>query len=185
MTLWLVPARSSQALPEEDAMSSVRTQTARWPLIVTFSFILAALPASPVWAQFLGYGYGYPSYGFGYGYGWPGYGGAYDYGYPGLGYGYGLGYGGYPAFGGAYSFGAPGPSYVTPYAPLGIYNGGPGPGVYNPLFGVGLSPLGVNSALAERYTLGRGVARSQNVYGTVPPATVAPAPATAPSPAGR
>jgi hypothetical protein len=166
-------------------MSWLGTQTARWSRIAAFTFILAALPALPVRAQFLGYGYGYPAYGAGYGYGSLGYGGAYGYGGPGLGYGYGFGDGGYPAFGGAYSFGAPGPSFVTPYAPLGIYYGGPGPGVYNPLFGVGLSPLGVNSALAERYMLGRGVTRYQNGYGTVPPAIMAPVPATAPSPAGR
>jgi hypothetical protein len=99
----------------------------------------------------LGYGFGYPALGYGgygYGYGYPGLGyGGYGYGYPGLGYGfggYGFGYGGY-AYGAGYGG-------LTPYT-----SGFTAPGTYNPLFGLGLTPLGVQSALAERYVLGRGL----------------------------
>lgn len=77
--------------------------------------------------------YGSP-YGFGYGYPGAGFGhGAmgYGYGYPGLGYGMGYGYG-VPAFGYAYA---------------------------NPLFGVGLTTLAVQSFNIEANVLGRRPAR--------------------------
>jgi hypothetical protein len=159
--------------------SWLRLHAARWSRIAVVAVILVALPAMPARAQFFGAGYGYPAYG--YGYGWPGYGGTYGYGYPGLAYGYGFGYGGYPAFGGGYYAGGVGTSIVAPYAPFGIYYGGPGPGVYNPLFGVGLSPLGVDSALTERYMLGRRLTQYQRGYGTAPPAGTMPGTTTAPA----
>jgi hypothetical protein len=76
-----------------------------------------------------GYGYGYPWYGYGY----PGYG--FGYGYAGLGAGYYGGYG-YPGFG---------------YGYAGVYSRG----LVNPLFGTGLTPLGVQSYLFETQGLGR------------------------------
>jgi hypothetical protein len=106
---------------------------------------------------FPGYGYGYagpfgygmPGYGYGmgYGFGMPGYGMGYGYGMPGYGYGYGMeGYGfpgtgiyyGYPAFAG---FGYGGIA-TSPYL--------------NPLFGLGLTPLGIHSYFTEMNLLGRG-----------------------------
>jgi hypothetical protein len=100
-----------------------------------------------------GIGYGGLGYG-GIGYGGIGYGGL---GYGGIGYG-GIGYGGvgygYPGYG--YGYGYPGYGYAG-YG-YGGYGGYPliPPGIFNPLFGLGLSPLGVQSALTERYVLGRG-----------------------------
>jgi hypothetical protein len=106
-------------------------------------------------------GLGYPGMGFG-GVGYPGmgYGGL---GYPGIGFG-GLGFGnggfGFGGFGAA-GFGAatgfpttPGAGFqgFNPYGYGGVYANYP-----NPMFGLGLTPLGVNSALTERYLLGRGV----------------------------
>lgn len=133
----------------------------RWVLPFALALVLGALPATRARAQMYGFGYGaygvaspyggfnygypavafglpYPRVGFGYGYGGYGYSypiAGYSYAYPGLGYsGLGYGYGAYPYV----------PSYATSGAPY-----------VNPLFGVGLSPLGVNSALSERYMLGR------------------------------
>jgi len=73
--------------------------------------------------------------------------GGYGSGYPGLGFGYGYGY---PAYG-------PAPAYAAYpyYGPPGFLAGYTGPGSVNPYFSVGLSPLAVQSALGERYTLGR------------------------------
>jgi hypothetical protein len=98
----------------------------------------------------MGYGYG----GLGYGYGGLGYAGV---GYPGLGYGYGgLGYGyGGPGYGGVY----PGFGYPAYY---GFGFGNPGfytPGLFNPLFGVGLTPLGAQSYMMETQLFGRRRAR--------------------------
>jgi hypothetical protein len=106
-----------------------------------------------------GFGFGYPGMGWGYpmmggfGYGFPmmgGYGfgnpmmGGFGYGFPMMGgYGYGYGYpfdAGYPGF--AYT----GALLSNPYT--------------NPLFGVGLTPLGVNSYYTEMNLLGRGQARA-------------------------
>jgi hypothetical protein len=81
-----------------------------------------------------GIGYGYPMYGFGYGYSYPRYG----FGYPGFGYGY-------PGFQ-YYGFGYGNPGFYTP-------------GLANPLFGVGMSPLGAQSYLYETQVLGRRSAR--------------------------
>ncbi|MDR3637050.1 MAG: hypothetical protein P4L84_24820 [Isosphaeraceae bacterium] len=132
-------------------------------LFLAFFLVLSGVPSRTARAQMYGFGPGgygvagayyggfghgypavvfgspYPRYGFGYGYGgygysYPGYG--YSYGYPGMGYsGMGYGYGNFP------------------YVPTLTTSGAP---YVNPLFGVGLSPLGVNSALSERYMLGRG-----------------------------
>lgn len=121
----------------------------------TFALLVALmfLPATAARAQYFGYGgygggfaYGYPGYGYGYpgigyGYGFPGVG--YGYGYPGVGYGYG-----FPGMSFGYGYGYPGYGYGYPgFRPY--ITAGTGPGMYNPLFGVGLSPLGVQSALAE------------------------------------
>jgi hypothetical protein len=76
------------------------------------------------------------------------------YGYPGMGYGYiGVGFG----------LGAdvvyPGPIYgmAYPFAYNSAY--------WNPLFGVGLSPLGVQSYLFETRLLGRVPRASASYYG--------------------
>ncbi|AGA28855.1 hypothetical protein [Singulisphaera acidiphila] len=119
--------------------------------ILAFAFLVLTVPATRSSAQAYGYGYGYP--GFGYGYGYPGFG--YGYGYPsmgyygyggGLGFGLGLGYGysptSYGYFGNAYP-----PGLQAPFIS--------GVGDTNPLMGLGLTPLGVQSALAEG-TLLRG-----------------------------
>jgi hypothetical protein len=104
---------------------------------------LGIASAAPAHAQYFGYGgYGYPGFGFG--------------GYPGFGYGgYGLGYGGYGYPG--YDFGYNGFGFGAPVAglPYTYYAGYNSP-YLNPLFGVGLTPLGAQSALAEIYLLGRG-----------------------------
>lgn len=140
----------------------------RWIVRLSRMGLLVAVfliaPTTRARAQFIGYpgyGYGYP----GYGYGYP----AYGYAYPAYGYGYGLagagaglayGYPGYayasPAFGYRYGYGAAlNPAYPV-YNPY-LYSGY---GNFNPLFGVGLTPLGVQSALAEapltRYSRGYG-----------------------------
>ena len=117
---------------------------------LTLALVFLALPATEARAQYYGYpgmgggfGYGFPGYGYsgmGGGFGYPGIGGGYGYGYgPGLGggvpgFGYGGGYYGGGYYGGGFGYGA---------SPIYGY-GGPGPGVYNPLFGMGLTPLGVN-----------------------------------------
>jgi hypothetical protein len=111
-----------------------------------------------------GFGYGGLGYG-GLGYGGLGYGGL---GYGGLGYG-GYGYGGYGGFGigyPGYGYGFGYPAYGYGYGGLGYGYGGFGyggygyptipTGLFNPLFGVGLTPLAVQSAVTERYVLGRG-----------------------------
>ncbi len=108
------------------------------------------------------YGYGYPAYGYGYGYGYPAYGYGYGYpmyGYPAYGYGYGypaFGYGyGYPTYG--YGYPAYGVGYGYGYPAGYAYGGLPFAAPYlNPLFGVGLSPLGVQSYFVESNLLGRG-----------------------------
>jgi hypothetical protein len=114
-----------------------------------------------------GYGYGYPAYGYGYpgGYG-PGF------GYPGYGFGFGFGV---PAVGYPYPPVAAAPTFTVPsYAANGLgvgfsAYGLPNPnGVYyaNPLYGAGLTPLGVQSYLLERdIILGSGGLRR-----AVPPA---------------
>ncbi len=121
--------------------------------IVLFSSVTAS-------AQFPAYGgggiaVGYPGWGYGGFCGYPavgyGYGGLYGYpamGYGGIGFagaGYGYGYGGfgygYPGFQ-YYGFGYGNPGFYTP-------------GLLNPLFGVGMTPLGAQSYLYETQVLGR------------------------------
>jgi len=138
--------------------------------------LLVALPGVAS-AQFLGGGFGYGGWGYG-GYGYPGFGFGgygvspyafgYGYGYPGYGMMYGgMGYG-YPGFGGfnpaygyGYGYGYPYPN-ITAANVLGYSPGLPyaGPAMSspytNPLFGLGLTPLGVQSYFAESNTLGRG-----------------------------
>lgn len=127
--------------------------------ILALGLTFLALPSRPARAQMWGYGaygsgYGFPGAAYanpaGYGYAYAGPGVGYYYGYPAPGYGgpagFGLGYGyGYPA----YNYGFYGNGYPGPSVPLGA------PAVYaNPLFGVGLSPLGVQSGLSEAALLG-------------------------------
>jgi hypothetical protein len=137
---------------------------------------IAALAAAPgsARAQFFGYGggYGFPAgygmYGGYYGYGYP------AYGYPGFGYGFGnpafgyafpaYGYGfGFPAYGFGYGYGFPAygfPAYGVGFGygfPAGYaYGGLPFAAPYlNPLFGVGTSPLGLQSFVTESNLFGR------------------------------
>jgi hypothetical protein len=152
---------------------------------------LMVLPVATARAQYFGYGgfsYGYPGYGYGYpgigyGYGFPGVG--YGYGYPGVGYGYGLpgvsfGYGyGYPGVGYGYA------GYAYAYPGFRPYiTAGTGPGAFNPLFGLGLSPLGVQSALTEA-SMRAGAARPVTgaaVGGRVNPGTSRMSPNPNPNP---
>ena len=138
-----------------------------WTLILALPILL--LSSSTASAQFPAYGgggmavgypgwgyggfYGYPAMGYGYagiGYGGMGYGGM---GYGGMGYG-GMGYGGM-GFGG---MGYGGMGYGFPgYRYYGFGYGNPGfytPGLMNPLFGVGMTPLGAQSYLYETRVLG-------------------------------
>jgi hypothetical protein len=159
-----------------------RPQKLGWYLILTLALFL--MPASKANAQFGGYGgYGWGGYG---GWGWGGYGYpgvAYNYGYPGYGMGvipvygnyvmgapgyggyggYGGGYGGYGGYGGGYGgygygFGGFG------YSPGGI--GMSGVGYWNPMFGVGLTPLGTQSYMMETRLLGRVPRAPTRYYGT-------------------
>jgi hypothetical protein len=151
--------------------------------------VLAAtflVPPATARAQFPGYGWGdgFAGYGFpGFGYG--AYAGPYGLGMPGYGYGFGMpGYG----FGLGYGFGVPGYGYALGgygVPGIGIYYGYPAFGVegsgsaivnhpyLNPLFGVGMTPLGLQSYVTESNLLGRGQlaaamrarARQQQGYG--------------------
>ena len=130
-----------------------------WTSILAAAIVLVS--AAPARAQFPAYGgggmaVGYPGWGYGGFYGYPamGYGGM-GYGYGGMGYGYPVmgggfygGYGGYPVYG----YGYPGFRYY------GFGYGNPGfytPGLMNPLFGVGMTPLGAQSYIYETQVLGR------------------------------
>jgi hypothetical protein len=84
-------------------------------------------------------GYGIP----GWGYGYPGF----AYGYPALAAGYYGGYG-YPTY---YSFG---------YGNPGLYT----PGLINPFFGAGLTPLGVQGYSIETQIFGRRTARQPGAW---------------------
>ncbi len=128
-----------------------------WPAFLALAILLVSSKTAR--AQFPGYGgmgmaYGYPGWGYGGFYGYPamrfGYGyGAMGYGFPGMGFGYYGGYG-YPAYG--YGYGYPGFGYSGfGYGNPGFYS----PGLFNPLFGVGLTPLGVQSYMYETQVLGR------------------------------
>jgi hypothetical protein len=171
--------------------------------LATVLVLGVALTAGSARAQFVGYapGYGFPGSAYGNGYGYPGYAlGGYGYGYPGLGYGYGgygypgLGYGyggygypgygyGYPGFGYGLGYGYGGYAYGTGYAGFLPYTTPLFSDPYsNPLFGLGLSPLGVQSALAERAFLGRGLTGPVRVTGPGAPVSgsipVTPGPRT-------
>jgi len=137
------------------------TRFATLILTLTLALVFYALTATEARAQF----YGYPGMGGGMGYGYPGMGGGMGYGYPGM--GGGMGYG-YPGMGGGMGYAAPYYGGGFGYGPSIIYGyGNTGPGVYNPMFGLGLTPLGVNSALTERYVLGRGLTTYSRGYGQV------------------
>ncbi len=147
----------------------VRPGRLAWTLILALSLLL--MPTGNARAQYMGYGgfgYGYPGWGYGGwgGWGWGGYGYpsiAYNYGYPGYGFGNipisgnfvmagpGYGYGGL-----GYGFGGYG------YAPGGI--GMSGVGYWNPMFGVGLTPLGTSSYMMEANLLGRVPRASARYY---------------------
>jgi hypothetical protein len=145
----------------------VRPRRQWWILILALAFV--SMPADKARAQYMGYGgWGYPGWGYG---GWGGYGypGAYyNYGYPFYGMGNfpvygnfnmgyaGFGYGGFGGYGG-YGLGYGG----FGYAPGGI--GISGVGYYNPMFGVGLTPLGTQSFFVETQLLGR-VPRASGRY---------------------
>ena len=145
-------------------MKPIRRRRALAGLAVTLVVLaFAGTPAAR--AQFPGYGWGYGGMGYDYGmYGSPYgmYGSPYGYGYPGVSYGYGaMGYGyGYPGMGMGYGYPGMGYGYVSPYAfgYPGVNYAGPliASPYANSLFGVGLSPLGVNSYFTEMNQLGRG-----------------------------
>ena len=144
----------------------------RYMPILALAILL--VPARPARAQFPAYGGGgmgfaYPAWGYGGFYGYPGMG--YDgmgYGYGGMGYGYGgMGYGyggmgyGFPGMGGGFygGYGYPGYAYGGPgFQYYGFGYGNPGfytPGLMNPLFGIGMTPLGAQSYMYETQVLGR------------------------------
>ena len=141
----------------------VRPGRLGWCLILALAFVL--LPTSNARAQYPGYGgWGYPGWGYG-GWGWGGFGYpgvAYNYGYP----GYGLG--NIPVYGN-FVMGAPGYGYGGSgyggfgYAPGGI--GMSGVGYWNPMFGVGLTPLGTSSYMMESQLLGRVPRATVRYYG--------------------
>lgn len=132
------------------------------------ALLFLTVPATRSEAQFFGYGgYGYPGYGFGYG----------GFGAPGAVYGYGFVPGAVGGFGGPFGYGvAPGYGFAVPGANFGSLGNpygaplGTGPGDVNPLLGLGLTPLGVQSALTETNWI-RGAMPRAN------PARPAPAPA--------
>jgi len=151
------------------------------PSLVLF-VILCTVPAVPASAQ---WGFG------GWGGGW---------GYPGWGWGYGGIMGmpnGYPGGGMAYGYanspGPFGPPYLAGYGFYGLPVAGlpigfPGYGLVapNPMFGLGLTPLGAQSGLAEAYLLGRGTGTTapqgvliQRKQTTMPTNAAAPAAGTA------
>ena len=135
-------------------MNRINGRMVRSARAVVLALAILALPSTAARAQVIGYGgfgYGYPGFGYGgYGYGYPGFGYYGGYGYPGFGYG-GYGYGSNFALPG-YGYGYPGynlgvPQFISPTL---------GTGYVNPLYGLGLSGLGVQSAPAEQILSGRG-----------------------------
>lgn len=148
--------------------------------ILGLACLVSVVPAAHARAQVFGYG-GYGGYpGYGYGYAVPGVG----IGAPGLGFGYGYGFppGGYYGYGGAVGFGG-GLGFAYPPTSYGYFGNAYPPGLLpplvsgvgdtNPLMGVGLTPLGVQSALAEG-ALRRGA--QPPVAGAVRPGAVNSAP---------
>jgi hypothetical protein len=144
-------------------MNRLRRLFLRCAPILVVTVALLGFGARPAEAQY--YGYGYPGYGGGFGMGgYPyalgGYGngvglGGYGYGVGGYGYGIGgYGYGSYPA---GYQYGYTPFLGSIPGYNMGMPYGWTGPGSWNPLFGVGTTPLAVESALTERYMFGRGL----------------------------
>jgi hypothetical protein len=131
-----------------------------WTPILALVIVLAS--SATAHAQFPAYGgggmaVGYPGWGYGGFYGYP----AMGYGYGGMGYGYGgMGYG-YPVMGGGFYGGYGSPMYGYGYPGFSYYGfgyGNPGfytPGLMNPLFGVGMTPLGAQSYMYETQVLGR------------------------------
>lgn len=122
-------------------MSITRAHGLSWTLAMVLGGLV--FTSTPAQAQFpgAGFGYGMPGMGFG----MPGMG----YGMPGMGFGMpGIGFGmAYPGFGFGFPAGFPavlpygGPMAFSPYA--------------NPMFGVGLSPLGTGSYFVESNMMGR------------------------------
>jgi hypothetical protein len=172
-------AKDQSLLHQEADMSRIKRFFAEPARTLFLALTLLALLPGVASAQFLAGGFGYGGWGYG-GYGYPGYGfGGYGVSPYAFGYGYGYGYG-YPAYGMAYGgigYGYPGfggfyPGYgygygtlypnITAANVLGYSPGLPyaGPALSspytNPLFGVGLTPLGVQSYFAESNMLGRG-----------------------------
>ncbi|MHB1556749.1 MAG: hypothetical protein ACYC61_04620 [Isosphaeraceae bacterium] len=153
------------------------------------ALFLILMPTEDAGAQFMGYGYGYPGWGYGgWGGGYPGWGyGGFGYGYPVVGFAGGAAYTypglafpvvtGYQAYGmggyGGWGWGYPGYGYGgmgyggMGYGAYGYMSGGigmSGVGFWNPMFGVGLTPLGTQSYLYETRMLGR-VPRVPTQYG--------------------
>jgi len=119
---------------------------------VPASFARAQIGPAPAALGYPMYGYGYG--GMGYGYGYPAYG--YGFGYPGpIGYGFGYPWGAYPTTG--YGGGVA-PGYGLGY--YGIQQFTYGSAYSNPLYGQGLTPLGIQSALSENALI-RGSAGAQ------------------------
>ncbi len=177
-------AKDQSLLHQEAFMSRIKGFFAKPARMIFVALTLLALLPGVASAQFLGGGFGYGGWGYG-GYGYPGfgfggygvspyiYGYGYGYGYPGYGMMYGgMGYGGmgygyagmggfYPGYGYGYGYGTLYPNITAGYA-LGYSPGLPyaGPAMSspytNPLFGMGLTPLGVQSYFAESNMLGRG-----------------------------
>ncbi len=134
-------------------MNRLRTCILNAARILAPALAFLVLPPSLAQAQMWGYGgYGY-GFNSGYSYVYPGYAGVgvgYYNGIPAPAYGgpvgFGLGYGyGYPA----YNYGYFANAYPGVRPPLGSAAGYP-----NPLFGMGLSPLGVQGTLNDAYLLG-------------------------------
>jgi hypothetical protein len=108
--------------------------------------MVAGYPGFGFGMGYPGMGYGYPIGGYGIGpYGMDGFGGM---GYGGVGYG-GMGYGGmgYGMGYGGFGYGGYGYGYPNIYAQTSP--------LYNPLFGVGLTPLGAQSYMVETQLFGR------------------------------
>ncbi len=119
-----------------------------WTL--TLSLVILLVPSRKSEAQMVGFGaaVGYPGLGANNGYPMVNYPfTSFGYAYPGMGYGGmgygGMGYGGMGYGGMGYGFGYPGFGYGGGYA--GYY----GTGWRNPMFGVGLTPLGTQSYMTE------------------------------------